>query len=673
MTFHTGVGWSNPLVRRVMRHYSISVLYRLASPTTFQSVAREFSVPPAPLPDDEPIVAAYLVAPDTQTPLEVPPVVHTVPPSTRAATTPPTPPRTLPQAPALREVAGPPPPATPETQTMAAPRTQPQEEATTVAEQAVTAGGQTETTLTDDVWHRLQTIFRRHQEKAAASGTETRQTTPATGQEVAAQEPVPQGTKPLSASHQALPKREENEVPAASSTQPIEPTESVDIPPSHIAVTDTAAGAIAGEPDIRSKQQTIPTAHRETIERDTDERRRDDGIVIEDGVKSVLSSETELPRQATPTSNRGTTDRNVDGRRRAPAATPADRAGSIQVDERELPRQPSPPSPSAEVPLSIPTAGDLSQPQMEHPKAMPAPLAPHPAQAPVIQRSPDTTSLEPQPAPLHEVWHVERILPEAPATAPTPPTFSAPSTQEVRPQSQPAIEEILGNIAAAGFTRSSVEILPPRRPRPRGLSPEPSAAPAQNATQARVAVRPTSVERTSDASPSVAAARTSAEPAPAPQQLVETEIGPLPSDLWHLIGESPPVPRVSKPVGSPAPSPPPPTSHGEHIESPPASLSGTWAQPASPEAAPSEKATGGTPGETNVIRRTPDETAQAETATVTEQATSTAQTPNAQSEGTQQQEEASPEEALDIEALARRVYSEIRRRIHTELERARQR
>ncbi len=617
-------------------------------------------------------MAAYLVAPDTQTPLEVPPVVHSVPPSTRTAAAP-TPRATLPQAPALREVAGPPPPATPGTQTMAAPRTQLQEEATIVAEQSATGGEQTDTTLTDDVWHRLQAIFRRHQEKATSSDTETRQTTPIDSQEVGAQEPVPRSTMPISASHQALPRREENEVPAASSTQPIEPTESADTPPGHITVTDTAEGAAAGEPDIHSKQQTTPTSHRETIQRDTDERRRDDGIVIEDGVKSVLSSETELPRQATPTSNYGTTDRDVDGRRRAPAATPADRTGSVQVNERELPRQPSPPSPSAEVPLSIPTAGDLSQPQIEHPKAMPAPLAPHPAQAQAIQRSPDTTSLEPQPAPLHEVWHVERILPEASATTPTPPTFSAPSTQEIRPQSQPAIEEILGNITAAGFTRSSVEILPPRRPRPGRLSPEPSAAPAQNATQARVAVRPTPMEHTSDVSPSAAAVRPSAEPTPEPQQLVETEIGPLPNDLWHLIGESPPVPRVSKPAGSPTPSPPPPTSHGEHMESPPASLSGTWAQPASPEAAPGEKATGGTPGEANVIRRIPDETAQAETATVTEQATSTTQTPSAQSEGTQQQEEASPEEALDIEALARRVYSEIRRRIHTELERARQR
>ena len=185
----------------------------------------------------------------------------------------------------------------------------------------------------------------------------------------------------------------------------------------------------------------------------------------------------------------------------------------------------------------------------------------------VGQSRPLTPSLAPGlesfPQPLEQVWDVERIgmrPPEAhepsedtfsqtalsdmsptravpaavdtviqarrPATQPVealhqvPPSEAPPKVTSMNDQSPEArsesVRQLLDRVAAGGPTQSTIEVLSPRRPRP--SAQRPTAPRASTAT-----------------------------PATAPEpSMVQTAIGPLPSDLWGLIDE--PVPGVARPA-----------------------------------------------------------------------------------------------------------------------------
>ncbi|MCB8942766.1 MAG: hypothetical protein H6658_03205 [Ardenticatenaceae bacterium] len=137
----------------------------------------------------------------------------------------------------------------------------------------------------------------------------------------------------------------------------------------------------------------------------------------------------------------------------------------------------------------------------------------------------ESGSGQPSPAPqppLQEStgWPIIRKKPEALGK---PKTVSAPPPPAPTPQQEAQIRAKLSGINAGQPTDSSIEVHLPRRPRPAAPSPA-SPAPVQR-----------------QESPAV--------PPPAPSsQMVPTEIGPLPADMWELLGE--PVPTISEPGGS---------------------------------------------------------------------------------------------------------------------------
>ena len=115
-------------------------------------------------------------------------------------------------------------------------------------------------------------------------------------------------------------------------------------------------------------------------------------------------------------------------------------------------------------------------------------------------------------------WPVMRKKPETAGKPPITPTAVPPPTPT--PQQEEQIRAKLSDITASQPTDSSIEVHLPRRPRPTGPAP--------------AAESPESVQRKE--SPA-------AEPPPATQPgMVPTEIGPLPADMWEILGE--PVPTT---------------------------------------------------------------------------------------------------------------------------------
>lgn len=147
-------------------------------------------------------------------------------------------------------------------------------------------------------------------------------------------------------------------------------------------------------------------------------------------------------------------------------------------------------------------------PQLKEPEVMRRPI-PEPAQAQAEalaeSDSQDTPTL--QMAPLEATWQVER-------RGSTMAQDSAPPSEEQKSNTRGPTVPATEAPAPARMTRSSIEIIPPRRPRPQ-------ATPQTVVPQVRHAA--------------------AAQPE---EGLVRTEIGPLPADLWTLINEPAPAPEA---------------------------------------------------------------------------------------------------------------------------------
>jgi len=147
-----------------------------------------------------------------------------------------------------------------------------------------------------------------------------------------------------------------------------------------------------------------------------------------------------------------------------------------------------------------------------------------------------------------------------------------------------------------------------------------------------------------------------------PSELVHTEIGPLPSDLWNLIGQSPPdsdAASTTIPTSEPMAAASGDSHAAERTGIRPSTKSDLKAAPGKPSA--DEAATvienPMAPSPTTLQRQP------AEHASTAAEETTTAETP---------EEEASEmEQEAKINELARKVYDEIKRRLTLEWERAR--
>lgn len=299
-----------------------------------------------------------------------------------------------------------------------------------------------------------------------------------------------------------------------------------------------------------------------------------------------------------------------------------------------------------------------------------------------------------QPFPLESAWPVEQIPPLStqPAAQTQPavhqPGASAPVTQP--PALAEPIRRALQSVTPGRASDSSVELITPRQPRPAASKPAESqrGQPAAN-------------ESKTQAAPETAEAKTSTPSAaplspPAQPGLVQTEIGPLPADLWTLIGQ--PIPAQQKPAQTrtaearppqtrpiqatdeaPAAStvPSAPTSPAPRAESLPAfsnSPSGIPTGHASePPAGQSHAATPApiTVQRSVVVEDVSVEPAAEQTGPAAESAAADQPAPAGASASQPANQTPAPTNALDLDELARQVYAELRNRLQMDWERIR--
>lgn len=250
------------------------------------------------------------------------------------------------------------------------------------------------------------------------------------------------------------------------------------------------------------------------------------------------------------------------------------------------------------------------------------------------------TTIEPAPQslPLEAVWPVQRKE----ETVASPPTTDTAATAESSPppEAQPEEEQVrsaLQRVASGQPTHSSVELVAPRRPRP----PAPARPRGQTkATPPEASqIEPDSIPASESPGPVPQASET--EPGPETADAVPTEIGPLPADLWQLLGQAPPP---SQPA---ADSPETVMRAIETAETTGQASVETSAESVSPPASPPS--------------------VQRQAAPVTKAETEPAP---GRTEAEAGDKESEPSQ-VDVDELARRVYSDIKRRLSVEWERVR--
>lgn len=294
---------------------------------------------------------------------------------------------------------------------------------------------------------------------------------------------------------------------------------------------------------------------------------------------------------------------------------------------------------------------------------LPAPVVPATHPAPPVQRTTEiparavlsaaeaSVEAEPKSEGLEAVWPVQRVeapKPKGDELSLDPVTVEEPMRHEKPEASQ--IQQVMRQVSAAKPSDSSVELILPRRQRP---TPAPAPAPLR------------SIQTKPEANQDDGGGMNR------PQAYVPTEIGPLPSDLWEILGA--PTPGPVAPAG-PIPQP-----------ANPAVMRAIAAaeRPAPTVATPTQPVSTGTNGTRNghapAIQREETHSGQASgqsrpTNVVTVGSGLPAQT--VQNQGGEASSGAGPAEQGEgekpnVDELARQVYQEVRRRLAIEWERGR--
>lgn len=179
---------------------------------------------------------------------------------------------------------------------------------------------------------------------------------------------------------------------------------------------------------------------------------------------------------------------------------------------------------------------NIDQMEVANPSVQPASMPPSNTAAQTVQPFERTESVAnlsqavESPPSLEMVWPVQR------ATDPTTGAEPLQSTSTTNRMSEPqatgehvsqleaSVQRRLATIKTGQPTDSTVELIAPRRPRPvRSPQVQPSTEPLiQRAVEPQLT--PTQPEQV-----------------PMDPASVATEVGTLPTDLWHLIGETPPI------------------------------------------------------------------------------------------------------------------------------------
>lgn len=294
--------------------------------------------------------------------------------------------------------------------------------------------------------------------------------------------------------------------------------------------------------------------------------------------------------------------------------------------------------------------------------------------------------------PLEAAWPVQRKT-SAPASPPVRSQIEPVSTDETLLEveaelthNQAQVQMVLEKIQAGQPTRSGIEVITPRRPRPSASGREnalPKEQPAGSVPQADISDHAPEIVQTKQERPA-------AEP-----DLIPTDIGPLPSDLWQLLGQTPPARQpVEKPALSSAVSSSSAVANLDELptaepEIMPAVVEGEEHNNFPPQRAPvkPEPAPGSQP-ETPDKRRTATADMAAKTATTDHsrqkaQASESVVQPNESVIQTSpdileppadeplnlEEDDQQPIPELDLDRLAHQVYARLRRKLAIEQER----
>jgi hypothetical protein len=138
--------------------------------------------------------------------------------------------------------------------------------------------------------------------------------------------------------------------------------------------------------------------------------------------------------------------------------------------------------------------------------------------------------------PLEAVWPVS-VQKNQPLRTEGPLNPSTQTPLAIRqPGEDAAIQQVLSGVEIGSPTDSQVELIVPRRPRPAARRPQPEGNKVQESPK-----KPEAEHNAPVIQESPQDEKTEADKKPPVQKSIYTEIGPLPSDLWQLIGQPAPI------------------------------------------------------------------------------------------------------------------------------------
>lgn len=724
MSYHLNSGFRNILLRRVRRHSNITTLFH--SPSTLQrenEISTSQQSPGIPVDAASGIVQATLGGLQNQSATSSAltlPVTHTSPQNTQQGRTTGTPrvdaQQTVPSQSQIEVIQPAPLSETPSQSGLAQP---------SMIQASTTPSGDTDSSITDNVWQRLQTIFQRHQNKSSSVQEDIDH--PESGlsaQQVAdTQLTLLHGDEGSSASPQistsdqkdvSQPTSQIQQTPRPSlniqrsvdgntesspvdnsveeEMQSVNPGDQVILPSNSDSLDDTELPAISenSDPKVQSQvntvtpppiQQSVQAQSPRSIQRQSATPVTSPGAPTPTGIPTPLhindvqrdESSRDFPAFGE-TVEQGAVDQQ------------------IQIDQLESARITQGMKATQSIPSNVPPQIQRETKSTDRPILSPSGITPHSDASSVeklasdiVTNSGSETEAQ-QILPLQDAWKVERILPEATSPEPTQAHRALPQAEGSIPRTlQDSISSILANVGAGGSTRSSIEIVAPRKPRPvstydSGQAQQPTimraVAPAQEQQAMQMSNQETDLAGAED--------------------VVDTVIGPLPADLWTLIDE--PVPSTARRQNRFAEQLPNRTDHAQPVSQtqsvnqnttiqraptqdtrdtlqvqnkrdgnkPPMSIS--QEQPR-PDTFRSRIPTSQTPP---LIQRVTEQYG-GETEVANTEQRSTSSPDEGSSAQEQQQDQSTGESAVDIDDIARKVYAEVKRKLTVEWERLRAR
>jgi hypothetical protein len=548
---------------------------------------------------------------------------------------------------------------------------------------------------TDDRgWKRLQNILRRHETKQAVE------------QPKVVDESVPQNIQTVPEQPSVVMHPSSHEIPSVQkAAEHVEekgeiPSPSVPLAESRIAAPPTPVSAQAAKttsittplPSTAKLQRTELAAPTETSETPAQIAPQEQFVAQAEPVPqgiiqrieqpqskpATITSETKLPQsekitpeiQITPEIHEETAvgstlpSQDLEKKRVSPplsakvAMTPAAESSATKPSATK----PSATEPSAAESFTTESPVDINviePPVEEQPTMQPLPLeVVWPVQtSPTIQRK--GIDLPMKEVPLVASPTMKEVPPvvSPQVETPAPIQVEAPLPAQTETAERESIHQILQQVEPGQPTESSVEIITPRQPRPTAVQTKEVLEPQigqpkgqiEPLEQQEIGQPATAIQRQPDQ------ARKEHTP-----EIIPTDIGPLPSDLWTLLGQKPPE-QVSSERYIPRPEPLPGdvvhetasvSRPQESRSTPPSSVIQRQADASQAEAPAGIPSTAGVQAPTQAPA---GEQAPAESAPKSEQADKTAKGAL----------------AVNLEELSRRVYAEIRRRLSIERERIR--